>query len=142
MCNPELRLQVKLSIRHSLDLMMTRNYNRLIVAGVILLASLWLFPRTSIASMASATGPESLHVLGIVAAIDAKHLEVKTAKGPVVSVLLNKQVKYKNKNNPKSIDPPAVGDRVIIEASKDDKTKKVSATVVHYSPVKTASPPR
>ena len=92
--------------------------------------------------MASATGPESLHVLGIVAAIDAKHLEVKTAKGPVVSVLLNKQVKYKNKNNPKSVDPPAVGDRVIIEASKDDKTKKVSATVVHYSPVKTASQPR
>lgn len=83
-----------------------------------------------------------LHVLGIVAAIDAKHIEVKIAKGPVVSVLLTKQVKFRNKSNPKSIDPPAVGDRVIIEASKDDKTKKVSATVVHYSSVKTASPPR
>lgn len=83
-----------------------------------------------------------LHVLGIVAAIDAKHIEVKIAKGPVVSVLLNKQVKFRNKSNPKSIDPPVVGDRVIIEASKDDKTKKVSATVVHYSSVTTASPPR
>lgn len=83
-----------------------------------------------------------LHVLGIVAAIDAKHIEVKIAKGPVVSVLLTKQVKFRNKSNLKSIDPPAVGDRVIIEASKDDKTKKVSATVVHYSSVKTASPPR
>jgi hypothetical protein len=83
-----------------------------------------------------------LHVLGIVTAIDAKHIEVKTAKGPVVSVLLNKPVKFKNKGNPKSNEPPAVGDRVIIEAIKDDKTKKVSATVVHYSPVKIASPPR
>jgi hypothetical protein len=83
-----------------------------------------------------------LHVLGIVTAIDTKHIEVKTAKGPVVSVLLNKPVKFKNKGNPKSNEPPAVGDRVIIEATKDDKTKKVSATVVHYSPVRIASPPR
>lgn len=83
-----------------------------------------------------------LHVLGIVTAVDATHIEVKTAKGPTVSVLLNKQVKFKNKNNPKSIDPPTVGDRVIIEATKDDKTKKVSATVVHYSPVKAALPPQ
>ena len=83
-----------------------------------------------------------LHVLGIVTAIDAKHIEVKTAKGPIVSVLLNKQVKFKNKSNLKSNDPPVVGDRVIIEATKDDKTKKVSATVVHYSPVTTAPPPR
>lgn len=82
-----------------------------------------------------------IHVLGIVAAIDATHIEVKTAKGPVVSVLLNKQTRFKNKNNPKSNDPPVVGDRVIIEATRDDKTKKVSATVVHYSPVKTPSPP-
>lgn len=83
-----------------------------------------------------------LHVWGIVAAIDAKHIEVKTPKGPVVTVLLNKQVRFKNKSNPKSTNPPVVGDRVIIEATKDDKTKKVSATVVHYSAVNTASPPR
>ncbi|MDK2742684.1 MAG: hypothetical protein H8K03_08350 [Nitrospira sp.] len=83
-----------------------------------------------------------IHVLGIVTAIDAKHIEVKTAKGPIVSVLLNKQVRFKNKSNPKSTDSPTVGDRVIIEASKDDKTKKVTATVVHYSPGRTASPAR
>lgn len=116
--------------------MMAGNYNRLIVAGVILLTSLWLSP------IASATGPELLHVLGIVTAVDAQHIEVKTAKGPVVPVLLGKQVKFKNKSNPKSNDPPTVGDRVIIEATKDDKTKKMSATVVHYSPIKTVSPPR
>jgi len=83
-----------------------------------------------------------IHVLGIVTAIDAKHIEVKTVKGPIVSVLLNKQVRFKNKSNPKSTDSPTVGDRVIIEASKDDKTKKVTATVVHYSPGRTASPAR
>jgi len=115
---------------------MARHDNRLIVAGVMLLASLWLSP------IASATGPELLHVLGIVTAVDAKHIEVKTAKGPVVSVLLSKQVKFKNKSNPKANDPPTMGDRVIIEATKDDKTKKLSATVVHYSPIKTVPPPR
>jgi hypothetical protein len=83
-----------------------------------------------------------IHVLGIVSAIDVKHIEVKTTKGPTVSVLLTRQVKFKNKGNPKSNDPPVVGDRVIIEATKDDKTKKVSATVVHYSSVKTTPPPR
>lgn len=86
--------------------------------------------------------PELLHVLGIVASIDEKHIDVKTAKGQVVSVLLTKQVKYKNKNNPKSLDPPAVGDRVIIEASRDEKNKKVTATVVHYSPGSIPPPPR
>ena len=114
---------------------MAKHYN-FITVGVVLLTSLWLSP------VASAKGPELLHVLGIVTLIDAKHLEVKTTKGPIVSVLLTKQVKFKNKSNPTSNDPPTVGDRVIIEATKDDKTKKLSATVVHYSPNKTPSPPR
>lgn len=92
--------------------------------------------------MASAPVPELLHVLGIVTSIDDKHMDVKTVKGQVVSVLLTKQVKYKNKNNPKSLDPPAVGDRVIIEASRDEKHKKVTATVVHYSPGGNPPPPR
>ena len=92
--------------------------------------------------MALAPVPELLHVLGIVASIDEKHIDVKTAKGQVVSVLLTKQVKYKNKNNPKSLDPPAVGDRVIIEASRDEKNKKVTATVIHYSPGSISPPPR
>lgn len=112
--------------------------NRFITIGVVLFTLLWLPTMAS----ASAKDPELLHVLGSVTAIDAKHLEVKTAKGSIVSVLLNKQVRYKNKSNPKSIDPPAVGDRVIIEASKDEKNRKVTATVVHYSPIRNAPPPR
>lgn len=83
---------------------------------------------------------DPLHVLGVVAAIDEKHIEVKTARGPVVSVLLNQQVKFKSKNNPKSVTPPEVGDRVIIEATKDKQ--KVTAAIVHYSSMRSPSLPR
>ncbi|MEQ1679088.1 MAG: hypothetical protein E8D52_09310 [Nitrospira sp.] len=114
---------------------MAKHFNFITVI-VLLLTSLWLSP------VVLGKGPELLHVLGIVTLIDAKHLEVKTTKGPIVSVLLTKQVKYKNKSNPKSLDPPAVGDRVIIEASKDEKNKKVMATVVHYSPIRNTPAPR
>jgi hypothetical protein len=81
------------------------------------------------------------HVVGTVTAIDHKHIEVKTPNRAVpVSVKLTKTVQFKNKNNPASINPPSVGDRVIIEATKDKK--KLVATVVHYSAVKPApSPP-
>jgi hypothetical protein len=84
-----------------------------------------------------ALAADLVHVLGTVTAIDAKHIEVRTAKGPVVSVLLGKQVKFKNKNNLKSVNPPEVGDRVIIEATKDKQ--KVTATVVHYSSMRNPS---
>jgi len=114
---------------------MLKNFDDLIRSCVILLVA------CALPSIVLATDTD-LHVLGIVTAIDATHVEVKTAKGPIVSVLLSKQVKFKNKSDPKSSEPPGVDDRVIIEVTKDDKTKKLSATVVHYSPVKTASPPR
>ena len=114
---------------------MLKNYDDRIRYCLIFLAACML------PTIVMAAGTD-VHVLGIVAAIDEKHIEVKTAKGPTVSVLLNKQVKFKNKSNSKSNDPPVEGDRVIIAATKDDKTKKMSATVVHYSPVKTASPPQ
>ncbi|OQW31323.1 MAG: hypothetical protein A4E19_20345 [Nitrospira sp. SG-bin1] len=115
---------------------MAKNGLRFTTTGLFLLTVLWL------CSMASAKDQEPFHVLGTVTSIDAKHIEVKTAKGSVVSLLLTKQVKYKNKGNPKSLDPPAVGDRVIIEASKDEKNKKVIATVVHYSAMRNAPPSR
>lgn len=78
-----------------------------------------------------------LHVVGFVTAIDHKHIEVKTPnKATAVSVKLTKWVQFKNKNNPQSNVPPAVGDRVIIEAKKEKKT--LTATVVHYSAVRNA----
>lgn len=79
------------------------------------------------------------HVLGTVTAIDEKHIEVKTPKGAAVSVSLTKQTRFKEKGNPKSVEPPAVGDRVVIEATRDEKDKTaLTATEVHYSAAKHA----
>jgi len=81
-------------------------------------------------------GPSTQHVLGTVTAIDEQHVKVKTSRGVVVSVKTT-QVLFKDKSNPQSTSPPTVGDRVIIEATKENKV--LTATVVYYSPVKNAS---
>ena len=82
------------------------------------------------------------HVLGTVTAIDAHHIEVRTQKGATVSVNLTKETRFKQKGNPKSTQPPAVGDRVVIEAMKDEGDKKgLTATEVHYSTAKAAPVP-
>jgi hypothetical protein len=82
----------------------------------------------------------SQHVLGTVTAIDGTHIEVKTQQGKMVSVMLTKQTHFKAKGNPSSTEPPAIGDRVVIEATKDKKT--LTATEVHYSAAKkVAAPP-
>lgn len=71
------------------------------------------------------------HVLGTVTAIDATHLEIKTPKGKTVDVQFNKQTRFKEKGNPKGANLPSVGDRVVIEATKDNKA--LIATEVNYS---------
>jgi len=71
------------------------------------------------------------HVLGTVTAIDESHMEIRTTRGAMVSVQLDKQTRFKSKRNPKSTEPPSVGDRVVVEATKDDKT--LTATEVHYA---------
>lgn len=77
------------------------------------------------------------HVLGTVTAIDGTHIEVKTPKGAMVSVQLTKQTHFKEKGNPSSAAPPAIGDRVVIEATKEKKA--LTATEVHYSAAKKAA---
>jgi len=89
---------------------------------------------TSSAAWAHGSGQ---HVLGTVTAIDGTHIEVKTQKGKMVSVMLTKQTHFKEKGNPSSTEPPAIGDRVVIEATKDKKT--LTATEVHYSAAKKAA---
>ena len=74
------------------------------------------------------------HVLGTVTAIDATHIEVKTSKGRTVDVQFNKQTRFKEKGNPKGANFPVVGDRVVIEATKDDKV--LLATEIHFSAAK------
>jgi hypothetical protein len=92
----------------------------------------------TLASTAFAHGTGQ-HVLGTVVAIDAKHLEVKTQKGTTVEVQINKQTRFKEKDRPKSTNLPEVGDRVVIEAIKDDKA--LTATEVHFSSMKKPAPP-
>ncbi len=86
------------------------------------------------AALAHGTGQ---HVLGTVVAIDSKHLEVKTQKGTTVEVQITKQTRFKEKGNPKGANLPAIGDRVVVEAIKDDKT--LTATEVHFSSLKKAA---
>ncbi|CAE6699050.1 MAG: hypothetical protein H8K06_06005 [Nitrospira sp.] len=71
------------------------------------------------------------HVLGVVAAIDSTHIEVKTPKGQVVSVRLTDKTQYKVRNLRRPKSPPQVGDRVVVEAEKG--ADGLTATEVHYS---------
>ena len=82
------------------------------------------------ATMAFAHG-EGQHVLGTVITIDQKRLEIKTQKGAIVEVQLNKQTRFKEKGNPKGTNPPAVGDRVVVEVVKDNNV--LTATEVDFS---------
>lgn len=79
-------------------------------------------------SFAHGTGQ---HVLGTVTAIDATHIEVKTPKGKSVDVKVNKQTRFKEKGNLKGTNLPVVGDRVVIEATKDNKV--LQAIEVNFS---------
>ena len=100
---------------------------------LMLVCALLVFPVT-----ASAHGT-GLHVLGTVTAIDSAHIEVKTPKGALVSINLSKDTRFKEKGHPKSTEMPVVGDRVVIEATKDNKT--LTATEVHFSAGKRMTTP-
>ena len=107
----------------------------------ILIFALCSFGWLATAQAAPADKPDKTvqHVIGTVTAIDVKHIVVKTTKGPLVSLKLAKQVKFKNKQHPQSNNPPAVGDHVIIQATKDKKS--LTADIIHYSPMGQASEP-
>lgn len=89
---------------------------------------------SSSAAWAHGTGQ---HVLGTVTAIDGTHIEVKTPKGAMISVKVTKHTRFKEKGNPASTAPPAIGDRVVIEATKEQKA--LTATEVNYSSAKKAA---
>ena len=93
-------------------------------------------------SMPSFAHGADQHVLGTVMAIDAKHIEVKTSKGPV-DVQVNKKTRYKDERNPKGAAMPEVGDRVIIKATKGEKKSDppLLATEIHFSSAKRVPTP-
>lgn len=116
---------------------------RSVAAGLGALLALWYVSTLSwdlpAVQAADKTDKAVQHVVGTVAAIDQKRLVVTTFKGQTISIKLTKQVRYKDKTNPQSNLPPAVGDRVIVEAVRDKKT--LTAAVVHYSPMGQPSEP-
>jgi putative ribosome biogenesis GTPase RsgA len=69
-----------------------------------------------------------------VTTIDQQRLAIKTQTGAIVEVQLNNQTRFKEKANPKGINQPAVGDRVVVETIEDNKT--LIATEVHFSAAK------
>lgn len=97
----------------------------------------WALTFAAATAFAHGTGQ---HVLGTVTAIDETHIEIKTPKGATVTVLLDKNTKFKAKRAPKLNEPPEVGDRVVIEATKD-QSKGLIATEVHYAAAKRVPPP-
>jgi len=96
------------------------------------------FAMTLTAPLAWAHGSDQ-HVLGTVTLIEATHVEVKTPKGKTVDVQINKQTRFLEKGNPKGKNLPQVGDRVVIEAAKDNGS--LIATEVHFSSAKKPAAP-
>ena len=78
------------------------------------------------------------HVLGAIMAIDAAQIEIKTTKGQSVSLRVDKNTRYKDESNPKGATRPAVGDRVVIMATKSEKKgdNTLIATEIYFSSIK------
>ena len=78
------------------------------------------------------------HVLGTITEIDATHVEIKTAMGQSVHVLVNKKTRYKDESNPKKATIPEVGNRVVIKAEKNEvKGHNVLLAIdIHFSSAK------
>ncbi len=78
------------------------------------------------------------HVLGTITAIDAAHVEIKTAMGQLMNVQVNKKTRYKDESNPKKATIPEVGNRVVIKAEKNEiKGHNVLLAIdIHFSSAK------
>lgn len=78
------------------------------------------------------------HVLGAIMAIDATQIEIKTTKGQSVSLRVDKNTLYKDQSDPKGANRPAVGDRVVIKATKSEKKgdNQLVATEIYFSSIK------
>lgn len=89
-------------------------------------------------STASLTYGADQHVLGAIMAINAAQIEIKTTKGQSVSLRVDKNTRYKDESNPKGATRPAVGDRVVIMATKSEKKgdNTLIATEIYFSSIK------
>jgi phage baseplate assembly protein gpV len=80
------------------------------------------------------------HVLGTITAIDATHVEIKTAMGQLVTVQVNKKTRYMDESKPKKATMPEIGNRVVIKAEKIEKKGEnlLLAIDIHFSSAKRA----
>ncbi|MDN5941620.1 MAG: hypothetical protein L0H94_07040 [Nitrospira sp.] len=83
------------------------------------------------------------HVLGTITAIDATHVEIRTAMGQFVTVQINKKTRYKDESNPKKSTMPEIGNRVVIKAEKIEKKggNLLLAIDIHFSSAKRVPAP-
>lgn len=56
------------------------------------------------------------HVMGVVKAVDATHLEIDTKDTGVVTVVIDKDTKYQRDKSPAKNSDVKVGDRVVVDA--------------------------
>ena len=77
-------------------------------------------------------------VMGTVTAVDAKHIEVKTQEGKVVSARVNEKTTYFKGKIPATLDDVKVGLRVVLKAT--GKEENLSARLVRLPKAKTAEP--
>lgn len=80
------------------------------------------------------------HVMGTVTAIDATHIEVKTSKGASVTVKVTEQTQFISKTAKQPSQPPQVGDRVVIDVTRDGTV--MTATEIQYSNPKPKAAPK
>ena len=80
-----------------------------------------------------AHGAHTHKVMGTVSAVHDKHLEVKTTDGKTVSIALDAKTVYQQGKAKADMKMLTVGERVVVEATEDDKTKIMTAKTVQMA---------
>lgn len=71
------------------------------------------------------------HVMGTVTALDAQHVVVQTKEGKTLSILLNKETKYRKGAAAATGAALKVGDRVVMDATGEGET--LTASEIRFS---------
>lgn len=80
-----------------------------------------------------AHGGHTHKVMGTVSAVHDKHLEVKTTDGKTVAIALDAKTVYQHGKAKADTKMLKVGERVVVEATEDEKTKTMTATRVQMA---------
>lgn len=85
-----------------------------------------LLPTTLIVAPLSAHEGHAHKVMGVVAAIDATHLEVKGTDGKTVSLVLNQKTTVRRGKAPAALADIAIGSRVVVTTMEEGGVKRVT----------------